>query len=252
MANVRSVGIDIAAYEATGELAALSLNPNGAIADDHYLRIERFARLHRPTLLVIDPISAFEEAGGREVAQLVVERFATFVKSHGITAIFTAIASSQIAEIEGTAGHVSSIADSWIHLNFAVKGGERNRTLTIVKSRGTAHSNQLREMVLGSGGITLQDVYQIQGEFLVGTARLEREQEEKRAQQFRELRERNEQRKLEERQETVRARLRDAQRELDEISERMTAGAAENELFEAGALLDRSEVLIQRGGNTIE
>jgi circadian clock protein KaiC len=200
--------------------------------------------------LVIDPISALDEAGGREVAQLVVERFTALVKSRGITAIFTAIASSQIAEIEGTAGHVSSIADTWIHLSFAVKGGGRNRTLTIVKSRGTGHSNQLREMVLGSDGVTLQDVYQIQGEFLLGTARLEREQEEKRALQARELRARDEQRKLEERKETARARLRDAQRELDDINERMTAGAAESELFEAGALLDRSEVSIQRGGIT--
>jgi circadian clock protein KaiC len=144
--------------------------------------------------------------------------------------------------LETTTAQVSAIADTWIHLSFAVKGGERNRTLTIVKSRGTAHSNQLREMLLSNAGITLQDVYQIQGEFLLGTARLEREQEHKREMTAREVHVKNLLRELDERKEIALAKLRDAERELLELNERMAAGVQEAESLAAGVIHDRTEI----------
>jgi circadian clock protein KaiC len=247
IANVRSVGIDLGATGPNALLEVLSLNPGAVIADEHYLRIERAIREHEPTILVVDPISAFEKAGGRDVARLVVERLTSLVKTRGIAAVFTAIANSQFREIESTTGHVSSIADTWIHLSFAVNHGERNRTLTIVKSRGTGHSNQLRELLLSSEGVSLQAVYQIQGEFLLGTARLEREQEVKRASQARDLEQKHLLRELAEHKAMVLAKLRDAQRELDDINERMSAGVAASASIEAGALFDRNEVSALRG-----
>jgi circadian clock protein KaiC len=242
IANVRSVGIDLAPYAASGQLATISLNAASAIADEHYLTIERVIDTQQPTLLVIDPASAFKKAGGREVARMVIERLTWLVKSRGMTAIFTAVADSQFGELETTTAQVSAIADTWIHLSFAVKGGERNRTLTIVKSRGTAHSNQLREMLLSNAGITLQDVYQIQGEFLLGTARLEREQEHKREMTAREVHVKNLLRELDERKEIALAKLRDAERELLELNERMAAGVQEAESLAAGVIHDRTEI----------
>jgi len=247
IANVRSVGIEMGSYARSGQLQTLSLNAASVIADEHYLMIERAIASHNPTLLVIDPVSAFEKAGGSEVAQLVVERITSLIKSRGIAAVFTAVANSMLGEIESTASLVSAIADTWLHLSFAVRGGERNRTLTIVKSRGTAHSNQLREMILSSAGITLQEVYQIQGDFLLGTARLEREQEQKRDMQARELNARALLRELDERKETASSKLRDAERELLEVNERMAAGIEESASHDAVALHDRSEVDASRG-----
>jgi circadian clock protein KaiC len=242
LANVQSVGIDLKPFVDSGQLALLSLNAASAIAEEHYLTIERLIETHHPSLLVIDPVSAFEKAGGRSVARIVIERLTWLVKSRGMTAIFTAVADSQFGELESTTAHVSAIADTWIHLSFAVKGGERNRTLTIVKSRGTAHSNQLREMVLSGSGISLQDVYQIQGEFLLGTARLEREQENKREMTAREVHVKNLLRELDERKQLALAKLRDAERELLELNEHMAAGVQEAELLAAGALNDRTEI----------
>jgi circadian clock protein KaiC len=210
--------------------------------------IERAIATHKPTLLAIDPITAFEKAGGSDVAQLVVERLTWLIKAYGIAAVFTAVANSTLGEIESTASHVSTIADTWIHLSFAVRGGERNRTLTIVKSRGTAHSNQLREMILSSSGITLQEVYQIQGDFLLGTARLEREHEQKRDMQTRELNAKNLLRELDEQKGIALSKLRDAERELLEVNERMAQGLKESASFDAVALHDRSEVDASRGG----
>jgi circadian clock protein KaiC len=71
--------------------------------------------------------------------------------------------------------HVSTLADTWIHLSYLVRSGERNRAITIVKSRGKGHSNQVRELVLSSEGITLENVYSEEGEVLMGTMRTQRE-----------------------------------------------------------------------------
>jgi circadian clock protein KaiC len=76
-----------------------------------------------------------------------------------------------------SASHVSTIADTWIQVSYVARDGERNRALTIIKSRGTAHSNQVRELVLGFDGIDLVDVYVAEGEVLMGSARVQKEAE---------------------------------------------------------------------------
>jgi circadian clock protein KaiC len=82
------------------------------------------------------------------------------------------------AQLEGTPMQISTIADTWIHLNYLVHAGERNRGLSIIKSRGTSHSNQVRELILSKKGITLSDVYTAGGEVLMGTMRWEKERAE--------------------------------------------------------------------------
>ncbi len=98
-----------------------------------------------------------------------------YARSKGITVLCTSLVAGEDAFTETTQTQISTIADTWIHLAYLVHGGERNRTLTIVKSRGMAHSNQVREMILGSNGVTLTDVFTAGGEVLVGTARWEYE-----------------------------------------------------------------------------
>jgi circadian clock protein KaiC len=82
--------------------------------------------------------------------------------------------------------NVSTIADTWIHLSYRVQSGERNRLLSIVKSRGAGHSRQARELVLSAQGVTLSDVYVSGGEVLMGTLRWEKEE----AQRFEKAQER--------------------------------------------------------------
>jgi circadian clock protein KaiC len=79
---------------------------------------------------------------------------------------------------ETTATGISTIADTWIHVSYVVQDGERNRALTIVKSRGSGHSNQVRELTLSDDGVSLTDVFVAQGKVLMGVARWEAEQEE--------------------------------------------------------------------------
>ena len=74
---------------------------------------------------------------------------------------------------------ISTLADTWIHLNYLVQAGERNRGMSIVKSRGTAHSNQVRELILSDSGVTLTDTYTAGGEVLMGTLRWQKESAER-------------------------------------------------------------------------
>ena len=104
---------------------------------------------------------------------------------------------------------------TWIHLNYLVNAGERNRGLSIIKSRGTPHSNQVRELVLSEKGVTLADAYTASGEVLMGTLRWEKERAELLAQQEAETMEKHKQGILDTEEAELEARLHVAQRQLD-------------------------------------
>lgn len=184
--NLSSVGIRLARFQRKGLLQLVSGRTGMVSAESHFMRIKSEARKHQALCLVIDPISALGKAGNEVTAYSVVERLIDWSKSLGITVICTSLLHADAPETEGTSLQISTIADTWIHLSYLVNGGERNRALTIIKSRGTAHSNQVRELVLGNKGVTLTDVYTAGGEVLMGTLRWEKEQQRLVEQQKRE------------------------------------------------------------------
>ena len=104
----------------------------------------------------------------------VAERLIDWAKLSGITLVCSSLL-QESGQVEGTPLQVSTIADTWIHLNYLVLAGERNRGLSIIKSRGTSHSNQVRELILSDAGVTLADAYTAGGEVLMGTLRWEKE-----------------------------------------------------------------------------
>src|SRR5690606_6133012 len=112
----------------------------------------------QPSVVVIDPISNLASGGTLGEAGAMLIRVIDFLKAKGITALLTNLTSDAAAR-ESTDVGVSSIVDSWILLRDIELGGERNRGLYIIKSRGTAHSNQIREFLLTNEGIDLLDVY---------------------------------------------------------------------------------------------
>jgi circadian clock protein KaiC len=129
--------------------------------------------------VVIDPISAIAKAGALDAARAVASRLIYMLKDAGVTVFLTAINDSDDPGAEATDLQVSTIADTWIHLSYLIRSGERNRALTIIKSRGTWHSNQVRELILTPAGPVLADVYTAGGEVLMGTLRWEKEDEER-------------------------------------------------------------------------
>jgi circadian clock protein KaiC len=217
--DVSSVGLDLGGCENAELLHAESFAAGSLIGDEHYLAIEAMVDRYAPVRVVIDPVSALEKAGGRDIADATMERLVALFKERGITAIFTAISESTDSEVENTTTRVSTIADTWIHLSFSNRGGERNRTLTIVKSRGTGHSNQMREVLLSGSGIDLADVYSSGGHVLVGTARAQSEQQAEVERAAREESDLRELERMDRDQQDLMRQLEQAHRGLDQLIE---------------------------------
>jgi len=176
--NLSSVGIQLGAHVKSGLLRMYSGRTEARSAEDHLIKMRSLIHEHRPRCMVIDPISALAKAGALETARAVANRFIYMAKDNGVTVVITSLVEGDDPEAEVTRLQISTIADTWIHLSYLVRGGERNRALTIVKSRGTWHSNQVRELMLSGAGPTLTDVYNAGGEVLMGALRREKEADE--------------------------------------------------------------------------
>jgi circadian clock protein KaiC len=177
--NLTSVGIQLKPYVRSGVLRMYSGRTESIAAEDHLVKLKALIAEHQPRCMVIDPLSAIAKAGGLAAARSVANRFIYAAKDLKITVVVTAINEGDQPETEATDLQISTIADTWIHLSYLIRGGERNRALTIIKSRGTAHSNQVRELILSDAGPMLADVYTAGGEVLMGTLRWEKEDEER-------------------------------------------------------------------------
>ena len=177
--NLASVGIQLDAHIRSGLLRIYSGRTDVINAEEHLTRIAALLLEHQPRCMVIDPLSAIARTGALSSARAVGNRLIYTMRDRDITAIITSLVEGDDPQTEATELQVSTIADTWIHLSYLVNGGERNRSLTIVKSRGTQHSNQVRELVLGAAGPALADVYSSGGEVLMGTLRWEKEAQER-------------------------------------------------------------------------
>ncbi len=175
--NLRSVGIHLAPHLKSGLLKMHSTRTRGPNVEDQYDRLRAKVREHAPRCLVIDPLSALSSKLSHLASADAAQQFLDYLKGEGITVVNTSLMDG-LSTDEATATGISTIADTWMHLSYVVQDGERNRALTIVKSRGTGHSNQVRELSLSNEGVTLTDVFIAQGKVLMGVARWEWEQEE--------------------------------------------------------------------------
>lgn len=176
--NLRSVGIHLGKHQKSGLLKMYSTRTRGPNIEDQFGDLRAMVREHRPTCLVIDPLSALSTKLMHLASADSAQQFLDFLKVEGITVVNTSLMDG-LSTDEATATGISTIADTWIHVSYVVQDGERNRALTIVKSRGTGHSNQVRELTLSDEGVTLTDVFVAQGKALMGVARWEWEQEER-------------------------------------------------------------------------
>jgi circadian clock protein KaiC len=178
--DLASVGLRLDRHVKDGCLRIISARTITGSAETYLVRIKTLAREHKARCMVIDPVSTLSRSGNVLTAQSVAERLIDWSKAEGITLVCTSLLDNVSAQVEcGSPLRISTLADTWIHLNQLVQAGERNRGLAIVKSRGTAHSNQVRELVLSEAGVTLTDTYTAGGEVLMGTQRWEKESAER-------------------------------------------------------------------------
>ena len=179
ISNMTSIGLDLGAHVESGLLLMESLVSASRSPEEHFVAIRKLIAEHRPEFLVIDPLSALLKMR-LPFAEMVCERILDQAKSAAITVLCTSLLENVGGGQELSASHVSTVADTWLHVSYVPNQGERNRALTIIKSRGTAHSNQVSEMILGSGGIEIVDVYSAEGEVLMGSARHQKQASDRR------------------------------------------------------------------------
>jgi circadian clock protein KaiC len=186
--NLTSVGIQLERYVKSGLLRMVSARTITGSAEACLVRIKALAKAHKARCLVIDPVSALANSVSEVRAHGVAERLIDWTKSERITLVCTSLLSEAEGQAVGdSALHISTLADTWIHLNYLVQAGERNRGMSIIKSRGTAHSNQVRELILSNDGVTLADIFTAGGEVLMGTMRWEKESAERVAKEVAEV-----------------------------------------------------------------
>ena len=168
--NMRSIGIDLAPWVEKGLLSIDSRRATAGGLEAHLAAMHRAVEDLAPAVVVVDPISNVTAAATAEDAKNILAKMIDYLKGRGITAMFTDL--SHTGTLETTETAISSLMDTWLLLRDIEIGGERNRGMYVLKSRGMAHSNQIREFVLTDEGIDLVDVYTGPGGVLTGTARV--------------------------------------------------------------------------------
>ena len=135
--------------------------------------MQKLIRASQPQAVIIDPISNLMAAGTTQDAQSMVLRLIDHLKGRGITALMTNLSTPNV--LEETEIGISSVIDTWLLLRDIELGGERNRGLYVLKSRGMKHSNQIREFLLTDEGIHLVEVYAGPDGVLTGSMRVAQE-----------------------------------------------------------------------------
>jgi circadian clock protein KaiC len=172
--NMASIGLDLGLAVAQGQLKFHASRPTLAGLEMHLLVMLKEIAAYKPNVVVIDPLNSFVTVGNEADVKLMLLRLVDTLKYQQITGFFTSLTAGG-DNLEKTDVAISSLIDTWVLVRDLENAGERNRGLYILKSRGMAHSNQIREFVLTSRGVVLREAYLGANGMLTGSARLAQE-----------------------------------------------------------------------------
>ncbi len=178
--NMESIGVDLKPSVGKGLLRFDASRPTAFGLETHLTSIHRAIEDFKPSVVLIDPITNFITVGSEHEVKSMLTRLIDYLKTEHITTLFTSLTRGGDS-LEQTEAGISSLMDTWMVLRDIESSGERNRGLWILKSRGMAHSNQIREFILTDQGIALQDVYLGPSGVLTGSARSQQEAKERAA-----------------------------------------------------------------------
>ena len=221
--NMRSVGLDLGRWVEAGSLRMWAARPAAFGLETHLAILARLIEELAPAVAVLDGIASLTHGGpsGPEVTSMLARQI-DLLKAARITTMATTLAREDDTSMVG----ISSLADTWLLLRNVESDGERNRLLYVLKSRGSAHSNQAREFVLTDHGAELVDVYVGPAGVLTGSGRLVQEAQERGA----ELRRGEE---LMRRRRELRRGIVEAEAQLAVLQDDLAAERAELERIEA-------------------
>ncbi|MES2683648.1 MAG: circadian clock protein KaiC [Pseudomonadota bacterium] len=176
--NMASIGCDLGTWQQKGLLRFHASRPSLYGLEMHLVTMHKLISQFDPAIIVIDPISNLTATGSGAEAKSMLTRLIDFLKTRQTTTLMTDLTRAEVS-IESSSEEISSLVDTWLCLRDMEVHGERNRGLHILKSRGMAHSNQIREFILSAKGIDLVDVYLGPAGIATGTARLTLEAKER-------------------------------------------------------------------------
>jgi circadian clock protein KaiC len=168
--NMRSIGFALDQWVERGLLRFSASRPSLFGLEMHLAHMHRGIAAFAPNVVVVDPISSLLEDGPEREVRAMLLRLIDYLKAEGITAMFTNLTQGMI-ETGKTDASVSSLMDSWLLLLSREVSGEYNRQLYLLKSRGMAHSNQVREFILSDQGVELRPAHFGQKGVLTESAR---------------------------------------------------------------------------------
>ncbi|HYE04199.1 MAG TPA: circadian clock protein KaiC [Planctomycetota bacterium] len=172
--NMRSIGIDLQQWIDAGLLQIHAARSTAHGLEMHLLGMHKAITDFKPAAVVVDPISNFIATGASTEVKAMLTRLIDLLKNTKITSLFTSLTFGG-SDHEATETAISSLMDTWILLRTFEQDGERNRGLSILKSRGMPHSNQIREFAMSERGIELVDVHLGPDGVMMGSARLRRQ-----------------------------------------------------------------------------
>jgi circadian clock protein KaiC len=249
--NLGSVNIRLQPHVKSGYLRMVSARVIVGSAETYLVRIKTLAQEHRALCIVIDPVSTWSRSGNDLTAMSVADRLIDWSKGNGTTLLCTSLLDEMSTRMEGvTPTQISTLADTWIHLNYLIQAGERNRGLSIMKSRGTAHSNQVRELILSDSGVTLADAYTAGGEVLMGTMRWEKERAERASHEAAVVAAKLQRVRLEEQEAELLVRLKSLQVELEAKQVEKALLASTTQSSEGEMSRGRTEMRELRGADS--
>jgi circadian clock protein KaiC len=243
--NMRSIGIDLEPAVKQDLLKVHAARSNQCGLEMHLASLHKQVREFRPHVVVIDPVSSLAQAGSLQDAAGMVTRLIDYLKVEGITNFMTCLTSRE-GRLEATDLAISSFVDTWLLLRDIELGGERNRAMYILKSRGMAHSNQVREFLLTDRGIRLAEAYLGPEGVLTGSARQAQEARERAAAVERAQEIESKQRTLERKREALEARIAALRREFEAEAEEMRQLIGEERSRSEVLQSDRTRMAISR------
>ncbi len=242
--NMRSIGLDLTPWMEQGTLRIVHLRPAAMGLEEHLARVHLLLDECRPDVVVIDAVASLNRGVSAHATASVVARDIDLLRTRGVTSVLTALAED--TRDESTDVSASSLVDTWMLLRNVESNGERNRLLFVIKNRGSAHSNQVREFVMSSEGPELLDVFVGPDGVLTGSRRREQVDRDRR-----DSRERGEEaarlrRHLEMRGAAVEAQVAALRRQLEDETVEMTRQAGRLEEQSRHDTTGRVSLAVQR------
>jgi circadian clock protein KaiC len=242
--NVASIGIDLAQWVQAGLLEIRAARPTAFGLEAHLVEAHHAVSQFRPAAVVVDPISNLTTSGSPGDVQAMLTRFMDYLKGELITAFLTFLGKD--VEAENTAIGISSMADTWLLLRDVESGGERNRIVYVLKSRGMAHSNQLREFRFTPEGVQLVPAYVGPEGVFTGSARLSQEARERAQQVVRDREIERLEREIVRRREQLEAQVEELRRSFSAEEENLSRELALRQAGQDQSRLDADRMAASR------